>query len=154
MVLRQAMIAAAVLLALPSLASAAPKHRHHHRHVVAAQAEIVCDRQGCRASHENAHGRRSVARYESNSRGSDPRPAAWCGYWMRHHVSADPGRAFNLAIKWREWGRAIAGPIAGAIDVERHHVFKVISVLDRGRVLAISGNDGGRVRTRVRQIGR
>ncbi len=79
----------------------------------------------------------------------DPRPRAWCGYWMRHrHGVAD--RAYNLARKWAAWGSAASGPCKGCIGVQPHHVFEVVEVIGPGKVLAISGNDGNRVRTRIR----
>lgn len=81
---------------------------------------------------------------------ADGRPRAWCGYWMRHNVSSDPGVAFNLARNWLRWGHPVSGPAPGVIGVMPHHVFKVIEVVGPGRVLAISGNDGHAVRTRVR----
>lgn len=81
-----------------------------------------------------------------------PRPSAWCGWEMRHLVGRDPGPALNLARNWASWGHAASGPAPGAIGVLPHHVFKVVAVLGRGQVLAISGNDGGAVRTRARSI--
>lgn len=148
MVFRQAVIAAAILLALPSLASAAPKHRHHHRHITAPQAEIVCDRQGCRSSNENAYGRRSVARYESNSR--DPRPAAWCGWQMRHWLGV-ADRAFNLARKWASYGTRAPGPAEGVVVVWPHHVGIITGRAD-GEWIVKSGNDGHAVRERPRSL--
>ena len=83
--------------------------------------------------------------------GADYRPHAWCGYFARFNfVSRDPGRAFNLARNWARFGRAASGPAPGVIGVQRHHVFKVISVISPGVVMAISGNDGNAVRTRPR----
>lgn len=72
---------------------------------------------------------------------------------MRHQVTSDPGPAYNLARNWAHWGHAAPGPAPGVIGVMPHHVFKVISVLGRGMVMAISGNDGHAVRTRARSIG-
>jgi hypothetical protein len=69
---------------------------------------------------------------------------------MRRHVPRDPGRAFNLAIRWLRYGHPIERPVPGAIGVQRHHVFKVVKVIGPRRVLAISGNDGHAVRTRPR----
>ncbi len=77
------------------------------------------------------------------------KPRKWCGWWMRQQVAVDPGPAFNLAANWAKWGRAVS-PMPGAIMVERHHVSKIVQVLGPGRVIAISGNDGNRVRTRER----
>ena len=78
------------------------------------------------------------------------RPSAWCGWEMRRLVGSDPGPHYNLARNWTHWGRAANGPAPGAIGVMPHHIFKVIRVLDRGKVLAISGNDGHAVRIRPR----
>jgi hypothetical protein len=82
--------------------------------------------------------------------GYGPRPSAWCGWEMRHLVSADPGPAYNLARNWEHYGRPAPGPAPGVIGVMPHHVFKVVQVLGRGVVLAISGNDSHAVRTRPR----
>lgn len=81
---------------------------------------------------------------------SDGRPSAWCGWEMRRLVGSDPGVQYNLARNWAHWGRPANGPAPGVIGVMPHHVFKVVQVLGRGTVLAISGNDGHAVRTRVR----
>jgi hypothetical protein len=81
---------------------------------------------------------------------TDARPARWCGWWMRHEVGRDPGPQFNLARSWASYGSAAPGPAPGVIGVTPHHVFKVIAVLGRGAVLAISGNDSHAVRTRPR----
>lgn len=83
---------------------------------------------------------------------SDPRPAKWCGFWMRQQVWRDPGREFNKAILWARYGSPAPGPAPGVIGVQRHHVFKVVEVIDRGTVLAVSGNDRNAVRTRPRSI--
>ena len=47
-------------------------------------------------------------------------------------------------------GRPLDGPRPGAIGVKAHHVFQVVRVVDRGHVLAISGNDHNAVQTRIR----
>lgn len=77
----------------------------------------------------------------------------WCGCWLRHQFSiAD--RRLNLALNWLHVGSRAAGPAPGIVGVMRHHVFKVLAVVGPGRVLAISGNDGHAVRTRVRSTAR
>lgn len=86
----------------------------------------------------------------ASRRFSDGRPAAWCGWEMRHLVGSDPGPEYNLARNWAHWGHAVSGPAPGVIGVMAHHVFKVVSVLGNGAVLAISGNDSHAVRTRPR----
>jgi hypothetical protein len=71
---------------------------------------------------------------------------------MRQLVGSDPGPEYNLARNWAHWGHAASGPAPGVVGVMAHHVFKVISVVGPGQVLAISGNDSHAVRTRVRSI--
>lgn len=71
---------------------------------------------------------------------------------MRRNVGGDPGVEYNLARNWAHWGRPASGPAPGVIGVLPHHVFKVIKVVGPNEVLAISGNDGNAVRTRVRSI--
>lgn len=88
----------------------------------------------------------------TSRRVSDGRPAAWCGWEMRHLVGSDPGPQYNLARNWAHWGHAVGGPAPGVIGVMAHHVFKVVSVLGNGQVLAISGNDSHAVRTRPRSV--
>jgi hypothetical protein len=84
-------------------------------------------------------------------RGRDlARPAAWCGWEMRHLVGADPGPSFNLARNWAHWGRP--GPAGvGAVVVWPHHVGKIIGQQNGGWVIE-SGNDGDTLRVRPRSI--
>jgi hypothetical protein len=84
-------------------------------------------------------------------RGRDQaRPAAWCGWEMRHLVGADPGPSFNLARNWAHWGRS--GPAGvGAVVVWPHHVGKIVGRKD-GEWIIESGNDGHALRTRPRSI--
>jgi hypothetical protein len=81
---------------------------------------------------------------------SGERPAEWCGWWMRQHLAGHYGLEFNVARNWLNAGRPLDGPRPGAIGVKAHHVFQVVRVIDRGHVLAISGNDHNDVRTRIR----
>ena len=81
------------------------------------------------------------------------KPRAWCGWWMAHHKGIqDPKlhRKLWLARNWAHVGRPAPGPARGVIGVTMHHVYEVIEVISSTQVLAISGNDGRRVRTRVR----
>jgi hypothetical protein len=80
----------------------------------------------------------------------DQRPSRWCGWWMRHHLQYG-GPSLNLAINWAHVGMPAPGPAPGVIGVNRHHVFQVVEVTGTNRVLAISGNDGKRVRIRERR---
>jgi hypothetical protein len=90
------------------------------------------------------------AAYSGSGHYSNARPSAWCGWEMRQLVGSDPGPEYNLARNWAHWGHAVGGPAPGVIGVMAHHVFKVVSVLGNGEVLAISGNDSHAVRTRPR----
>jgi hypothetical protein len=143
------LVAAVSVVALilgASAADAKPRHgvhRHHVKHHVSKhRAQSV--------RHARRHGRHRVATSRAPHRsGFGPRPSAWCGYFMRTHTGLkDP--ALNLARNWARVGSSAGGPAPGVIGVMRHHVFKVISVVGRGKVLALSGNDGHAVRTRVR----
>ncbi len=81
--------------------------------------------------------------------GYGPRPAAWCGWYMRQLLGvANP--AFNLARNWAHWGHA--GPAGvGAVVVWPHHVGKIVG-REGGEWVIQSGNDGHAVRTRPRSI--
>ena len=81
---------------------------------------------------------------------SGERPVEWCGWWMRQHLGGHYGPEFNVALNWLNVGRPLDGPRPGAVGVKAHHVFQVIRVVDRGHVLAISGNDHNAVQTRIR----
>ena len=81
---------------------------------------------------------------------SGERPVQWCGWWMRQHLGGHYGPEFNVARYWLNVGRPLDGPRPGAIGVKAHHVFQVVRVVDRGHVLAISGNDHDAVLTRIR----
>lgn len=83
---------------------------------------------------------------------SDGRPAAWCGWWLRfHNGHGDPGPSYNLARNWAHWGSP-SGLVPGAVVIYPHHVVRVTAVLGGGRFMAISGNDGHRVRERARSV--
>ena len=81
---------------------------------------------------------------------SGERPVQWCGWWMRQHLGGHYGPEFNVARNWLNVGRPLDGPRPGAIGVKANHVFQVVRVVDRGHVLAISGNDHNAVHTRIR----
>lgn len=86
---------------------------------------------------------------------SIPREARglWCGWWMGVRKGLRD-RGLYVARAWADVGRAAPGPAPGVIGVERHHVYEVVEVIRPGLVMAISGNDGGAVRTRPRSTGR
>jgi hypothetical protein len=122
---------AVALIAVPAPAEyAAASHYHRHQHAGAAH--------------------RVIAGHDFPNRRGDPRPRAWCGWYMRQlmHVA---DRSYNLARNWTHWGRALAGPQIGAIVVWPHHVGKIVGRIDT-RWLVLSGNDGHAVRTRARSL--
>jgi hypothetical protein len=78
----------------------------------------------------------------------------WCGAFMRR-VIREAGlpdlRDGNLARAWRRYGRAgFAQP--GALVVWHGHVGILTSAAAEGKARVISGNDGHRVRERLRSI--
>jgi hypothetical protein len=82
----------------------------------------------------------------------DGRPVEWCGWWMRQHLGGHFGPEFNVARNWLNVGRPLPGPRPGVLGIKEHHVFQVVRVVGPDQVLAISGNDHGAVRTRMRPI--
>lgn len=84
------------------------------------------------------------------------RPARWCGWYARHHlVPADPGPRFNAACAWRDYGTAASGPAVGVLVIwcskHHRHVGKIVGG-EPGQWIIKSGNDGGRVRERLRSV--
>ena len=109
------------------------------------------------SSFENSGRRRS--RYERSSSGQTSyrsasvggRPGAWCGWYMRQQVGADPGPQYNLARSWAHYGSNAGGPSVGTIVVWSHHVGKIVG-RENGQWIVESGNDGHAVRTRPRSL--
>jgi len=78
-----------------------------------------------------------------------PKPARWCGWWMRTQKGGGP--ELNLARNWASWGRA-SGPRVGAVVVWSHHVGMITGRNAEGQWIVKSGNDDGRVRERPRSV--
>src|SRR6185437_8561818 len=91
------------------------------------------------------------ARTHHRSYAHSGRPAAWCGWYMRTQVGADPGPQYNLARSWARYGSNAGGPSVGAIVVWPHHVGKIVGQ-ENGQWIVQSGNDGRGVRTRARSL--
>lgn len=83
---------------------------------------------------------------------SDPRPAAWCGWQLRQWLGVSD-RKYNLARAWAHYGSPAGGPAVGAVIVWPHHVGLITGHTALGWVVK-SGNDGRRVRERVRDVSR
>lgn len=79
------------------------------------------------------------------------RGVPWCGlYMMKIEAKADPRLA--LARQWAREGVDAGGPAEGVVVVWPHHVGKIVGQTPNGQWLVLSGNDGGRVRTRPRPL--
>jgi len=78
-----------------------------------------------------------------------PKPARWCGWWMRTQKGGGP--ELNLARNWASWGRS-SGPRVGAVVVWSHHVGMITGRAADGNWIVKSGNDDGRVRERPRSV--
>lgn len=79
-----------------------------------------------------------------------PRPARWCGWYMRTQLGGGP--EYNLARNWAKRGRALNGPRVGAVVVWSHHVGLITGRTKEGHWIVRSGNDDGRVRERPRSV--
>lgn len=80
--------------------------------------------------------------------GSRAKPKRWCGWWMRTQLGGGP--SLNVAYNWRHYGSP-SSPRVGAVVVWRHHVGMIVGRNSKGWIIR-SGNDGGRVRERVRSL--
>jgi len=78
------------------------------------------------------------------------KPARWCGWWMRTQLGGGP--EYNLARNWANRGRALNGPRVGAVVVWSHHVGMITGRNASGQWIVKSGNDGGAVRERPRNV--
>lgn len=85
-----------------------------------------------------------------DANGNDPRPARWCGWWMRQELGV-ANKAGNLARWWAGYGSNAHGPAVGAIVVWRHHVGIITGRGESGWIVK-SGNDGRAVRERERSL--
>ena len=86
---------------------------------------------------------------ELSAKRGDPRPARWCGWWLRQKLGV-ADRRFNLAREWARFGSPASGPCVGCIAVSRSHVGIVTGIPGAGRIVMLSGNDDGAVRERER----
>jgi uncharacterized protein (TIGR02594 family) len=90
--------------------------------------------------------------------GTNPtsRARLWCARFMNYVLrrSGYSGTGSDMAMSFAHYGRRVSGPRVGAIAVLRRrgggHVGIITAVPGRGRIKLISGNDGRRVRERVR----
>jgi hypothetical protein len=147
-----ALIFCFVLVFQMSCAEARGRHHHHVRHRHHAHA--------VRHHHHRHHHVRRHRSYEDyvpqaiHAYSVGHRPRAWCGWWMQVSTgvtSAMTHRNLNMAVEWSRVGSPTE-PSDGAIVVWRHHVGRIVSMLGHGHAVVVSGNDGHRVRTRLRSL--
>jgi len=90
--------------------------------------------------------------------GTNPttRARLWCARFMNFVLQRTGyrGTGSDLAMSFAKYGHQISRPRVGAIAVMRRkgggHVGIVTAVPGKGRIVLLSGNDGRRVRERVR----
>ena len=100
---------------------------------------------------------RTVARYEPSERsvsdadtgGLGPRPAQWCGWYMRSLRGGGP--EFNVAANWRSYGSPAQAQV-GAVVVWDHHVGLITGRTESGEWIVKSGNWSNRVHEGPRSI--
>lgn len=163
--MRKVVAAGALLFAFGTSAEARTHHHHyshysshhHYRHYARVNEAPSFAFGFGSSSFTNSNYERPVYRrqaYENTGYGrvrSGGRPAAWCGWYMRSQVGADPGPQYNLARSWAHYGSNAGGPSVGTIVVWSHHVGKIVGQ-ENGQWIVESGNDGHAVRTRPRSL--
>jgi hypothetical protein len=144
--LRLICVALLLFVAAPAFA----KGKHHQRGAHSASVttkHVQAKRHFTKRVHRTKYAR--VSGPKQHVRGGDPRPRAWCGWWLRQQMGV-ADRSYNLARKWAQIGTAAHGPAPGVIAVWRHHVGIVTGVPGPGRIVLKSGNDSRAVRERER----
>lgn len=165
--MRRFVAAGALVFAFATSAEARTQH-HHYRHYAHHHYRNYAyhhDRQqaegygesgfgfgfGATSYERSSYGRSTYERSSYRHAVSGGRPAAWCGWYMRQLVGADPGPQYNLARSWAHYGSNAGGPSVGTIVVWSHHVGKIVG-RENGQWIVESGNDGHAVRTRPRSL--
>jgi hypothetical protein len=134
-----------IMLTIPMLASAVP--------FVTAQAfpSPFAKNASPAATDQSGSTRTAKTRWTTGGRYSvGPRPARWCGWWMRTQLGGGP--EYNLARNWAKRGRPLNGPRVGAVVVWSHHVGLITGRTESGQWIVKSGNDDGQVRERPRSV--
>jgi hypothetical protein len=164
--MRRVVAASALLFAFATGAEARTHHQHYrhyaHRHYVHYAhyrhrqfAEGYGDSGftgfGFSSFEQSSYQRSPYQRVSYGRSGLGGRPVAWCGWYMRSQVGADPGPEYNLARSWAHYGSNAGGPSVGTIVVWSHHVGKIVGQ-ENGQWIVESGNDGHTVRTRPRSL--
>ena len=92
---------------------------------------------------------RSVSYQTPSSSGVGPRPAKWCGWYMRTQLGGGP--EYNVAANWRRYGSP-GSPQVGAVVVWPHHVGIITGQTSSGQWIVKSGNYSNRVHEGPRSI--
>jgi len=77
-------------------------------------------------------------------------PSRWCGCYLAHYFGMPHRKDLWRARNWAKVGRPTRARI-GAIVVWRNHVGVIVGRTAKGWIVK-SGNDGNRVRARVRTV--
>ena len=144
--MKKKLVAVLALLAtvVPFSQSSAQARGHHYRNGAKyAHAARSHHRYGYRVHRFALRNGVRVAR-------SSGRPSAWCGWWLGNHLGMNK-RNLWLARNWASVGANAGGPGIGVVVVWRHHVGVITGRSGSGWIVK-SGNDGNRVRERVRSI--
>jgi len=154
--MRRVVAASALLFAFASSAEARTHHHHYLQHAQGYGDSGFANGFGFSSFEQSSYGQSGFERstYRHASYGGarvGGRPAAWCGWYMRSQVGADPGPQYNLARSWAHYGTNAGGPSVGTIVVWSHHVGKIVGQ-ENGQWIVESGNDGHAVRTRPRSL--
>jgi hypothetical protein len=106
-----------------------------------------------RATQRNDSSQRSARRASSHetprSSGVGPRPAQWCGWYMRTQLGGGP--EYNIAANWRRYGSP-GSPQVGAVVVWPHHVGIITGRASNGQWIVKSGNYSNRVHEGPRSV--
>lgn len=145
MAFRLTILVAALLLAIPTIADAKPKHR------TTSQAVITCDDRGCSdmrsgniAAGQHAANVNEGGQIVAHPDGCPSRLFCGCGVSVK--VFGKPVRNLFLASNWLKFPRAT--PSAGMVAARKGHVFYILDYLGGGNALAYDPNSGGR-KTRI-----
>jgi hypothetical protein len=141
-------LVATVVLFTQSSAQARGYQNRHSKHSVHHGAKYV---HVARSHHRYGYRTQRFARRTGLLvAGSGARPSAWCGWWLGKHLGMNK-RDLWLARNWASVGSNAGGPGIGVVVVWRHHVGVITGRSGSGWIVK-SGNDGNRVRERVRSI--
>jgi hypothetical protein len=126
---------------------------HLHRSGTARTQRKTASNHGAHNASTHRQGRAVGSHVATHSTpqasGVGPRPAQWCGWYMRTQKGGSA--AYNLASSWRNYGSP-AAPQVGAVVVWPHHVGMIVGQAPGGQWIIRSGNDSGAVRDRPRSL--